>query len=320
MNLGRKSNTLVIAVGEAGSNIARNLMGKVDSDYLFIKKNGLISDCVEHTVEVNVNNVLNPSPHLIRKAFLEVEYKILQNIHEKRSVVVIGNLASNFGSAILPILGKLLSVSEIKQIICFAILPFTFEKRKIFRCGVSLELLSKSISNLIVIDNSAILRNGIEVELENFYETINQAVSDIIIESFQKSFPCEFNLITTNMNRKDELAEAFVDTMSMLANRVDLSKIEKCSLYIYQKQEDISVIRNVMECTNYMMPQSENELSLNSGSKQQTKCHLMVNAGMQIISSYDPLDKYIAKRNILDFEPEIAISEEIHFEIIKNLE
>lgn len=320
MNFSIKSNSIIIAVGEAGGKIVKNLLGKVKSDCLFIKRNGLIDECFGHSIEVNVENVLNPSPYLIRKAFLDIENNILEYVHNKSSVIIVGNLASSFGSAILPILGKLLKDRGIKQVVCFVILPFSFEKPKLFRSGVSLELLAQSTNSLIVIDNNAILRNGIEVRIGEYYDTINQAVSDIIVESFDKYFPSELNMITTNINTKCDLIEAFIDTMASVTRRIEIADIAKCSLYLYQELADISAIRNVMESTNYLIPHSSNDVNLIAVNNHQTKCHIMVNTGIHLISSYDPLEKLISKNNILDFEPEIAISEEANFENIENLE
>jgi cell division protein FtsZ len=320
LNLSKKSNSIIIAIGEAGENIVKILDGKVNSDYLFIKRNGLIDEYSGHTIKVVVENILNPSPHMIRKVFLEFEDKLLEYIQNKKSIIIIGNLASSFGSAILPILGKSLKNHGINQVVCFVILPFSFEKLRLFRSGVSLKLLAKSIKNLVVIDNSAIQRNEIEVQIKEYYETINQAVSDIIIESFNKCFPSDLNMISTNLNTKCNLGEAFIDTIASMTNRIDISDIEKCSLYLYGESTDITSVRNIMESTNFIMPHSNNDVNIIGIKKQQTRCHIIVNTGMQFISSYDPLDKLISKKNILDFEPEIAIAEEVNLKIIKNLE
>lgn len=320
MNFSKKSNPIVIAVGEAGENIVKTLKGKVNSDYLFIKRNGLLDECSGLTFKVDVENVLNPTPHIIRKAFLEFENRFIECIQNKNSVIIIGNLASSFGSAILPVLGKSLRDHGINQVVCFVIMPFSFEKPKLFRSGVSLKLLAECISNLVVIDNSAILRNEIEVQIGEYYETVNHAVSDIIAEAFNKYFPSKLNLISTNLNRECNLSDAFIDTMALMTERINISDIEKCSLYLYGQSSDTATVRSIMESTSNIMPHSINEVNLIGIKKQQTRCHIMINTGMQAISTYDPLDKLISQKNVLDFEPEIGIADAVNLTLIKNLE
>jgi cell division protein FtsZ len=320
LNFSKKSNSIIISVGEAGENIVKTIDGKVDSDFLFIKRNGLLDECSGHTIKVDVENVLNPTSHMIRRAFLEFENRLFEYIQNKNSIIIIGNLASNFGSAILPILAKSLKDHGIIQAICFVILPFSFEKAKLFRSGVSLKLLAQSINNLVVIDNSAILRHEIQVQIGEYYETINQAVADIIVESFNKCFPSKLNIISTNLDTRCSLSEAFIDTIASITERIDISDIEKCSLYLYGESADTVTVRNIMESTNYISPHSCNDVNLIGIKKQQTRCHILANTCNQFISNYDPLEKIISKKNNLDFEPEISVPEEVNLKLIKNLE
>lgn len=321
MNFSQKSNSLIIAVGKAGESIVKSLDGKVNSDYLFIKRNGLLDECHGHTIMVDVQNILNPTPRMIRKAFLEVENRFLEYVQNKNSIIIIGNLASSFGSAILPILGKLLIDRGVSQVVCFAILPFSFEKAKLFRSGVSLKLLAKYINNLIVIDNSAIMRNEIDVKITEYYKIINQAAADIIVESFNKYFPSNLYLISTNLNSKCNLSEAFIDTIASMTERIDRSDIEKCSLYFYDESADTATVKNIMESASSILPYSNNDMNLIGIKKQQTCCHILVNTDSHfIISNYDPLERLIPKKNILDFEPEIAIEEQANLTLIKSLE
>lgn len=320
MNTAKKSNTIIIGVGDTGGKITKDLIGKLNSDYLWIKKYGMMDDSCKKTLEIDVGNVINPSQDQIRKAFLNITNKLWTNFNQNQSVVIIGNLASNFGSAILPVLAKLLRDRRQREVICFAILPFSFEKAKLFRCGVSLAFLSKFVKNIIVIDNDAILRNDIEVQLEKYFGIINQAISDIITESFRKCFPIDFNIIVTNANISLGLNDAFIDTMASITKSLNISNIQKCSLYLYQTSETISVIRNIVESTGYMIPNVQNDVNLITNDNHQTRCHMLVKTAVQAISAYDPLDKFISKNNILDFEPEIAINSEINLEMLRDLE
>lgn len=295
------------------------MIGQINSDYLLITNNSYKTWNSDRTVKIDFRNIINPSQDLMRKAFLDSADKIIRKIYEYQSVILIGNLASRFGAAILPMLAQMLRTKTNIEIVCVAILPFSFEKEKLFRCGVSLSLLSRYIENIIVIDNDAVLRKNHDLPLDEHLKTTNRAISDIIIESINKTFPIKFNLISTSGIRSPSLKDAFLETFSSLTEKINLSDIQKYSLYLYQPNASILAIKNMVESSNNLLPSAQQELNLMSEKNGQTRCHIMVKTDHSIISLYDPLNLFIPKNNILDFEPEIAM-DEVKLNNIKDLE
>ena len=297
-----------------------DLTNKVNSDYVLLTNSAIKSKDSDKVIEVNIGNIINPSPEIIRKAFLDTGNDILRKISEYKSIIIIGNLASKFGAAILPILAQIIGTEKKIEIVCVVFLPFGFEKEKLFRCGVSLSLLSGYIENIIVIDNDAVLRNSEEIPLEEHYNSINQVVSDIIIESLNKCFPLKFNLVTTSGNNVPKIKDAFIDTMASLSEKVNLSQVQKYSLYLYQSSEKISIIKNVIESMNNLLPHAEQDINLALNRSGRTRCHILVKTNHKVISLYDPLNHLIPKDNVLDFEPEIAMDEGVKLDKIRDLE
>ncbi|VFJ15351.1 hypothetical protein [Candidatus Nitrosocosmicus franklandus] len=319
MSFVKKSTRCIVGVGDAGSRITIDVIGQINSDYLLITNNSYKTWNSDRTVKIDFRNIINPSHDLMRKAFLDSADNIIRKIYEYQSVILIGNLASRFGAAILPMLAQMLRTKTNIEIVCVAILPFSFEKEKLFRCGVSLSLLSRYIENIIVIDNDAVLRKNHDIPLDEHLKTTNQAISDIIIESINKTFPIKFNLISTSGIRSPSLKDAFLETFSSLTEKINLSDIQKYSLYLYQPNASISAIKNMVESSNNLLPSAQQELNLMSEKNGQTRCHIMVKTDHSIISLYDPLNLFIPKNNILDFEPEIAM-DEVKLNNIRDLE
>lgn len=315
-----KSSRCIVGVGDAGRRITMDLIDQVNSDYLLITNDSTKSRNSERVVEIIFQNTINPSPDVMRKAFLDSSDIIFSKVREYQSVILVGNLASRFGAAILPMLAQLVRRKTNIEVVCIVILPFSFEKEKLFRCGVSLSLLSNYLENIVVIDNDAVIRNNHELPLNEHLNLTNQAISDIIIESLNKTFPMKFNLATTSCIKNHKIKDAFIETLSSLTEKIDLSEIQKYSLYLYQPSESVSVIKNVVETSSNLFPTAQQDLNLMLNKHGQTRCHIVVKTDHSVISLYDPLNFLIPKDNVLDFEPEIAMDEAVKLNNIKNLE
>ena len=301
-------NTCIIGVGNAGIKITTKVLEKVSLDHLFLENHSPKGSHVDRKIEIMTPSRINPSLDQLRKTLMEAKDEILSKVNEYQSIIIVGNLASRFGSAVLPVLSQILKNKMKREIICLTILPFGFEKEKLFRCGVSLSFLCKFVNSVIVIDNNSIVRNGDDISIEECYKITNAAIVDIIVQSMNKSFPEKFNFVTSN-KPTEGIKNAFIDTMAQLAQKIDINSIQKCSLYLYQPKEKISIIENVIETTNNLLSEAEKEVNIIEEGNEITKCHILVNTNKDIVSGYDPLNFLIPKKNILDFEPEIAMDD-----------
>ena len=301
-------NTCIIGVGNAGIKITTKVLEKVSLDHLFLENHSPNGSHVDRIIEIMTPSRINPSLDQIRKALMEAKDEILSKVNEYQSIIIVGNLASRFGSAVLPVLSQILRNKMKREIICLTILPFGFEKEKLFRCGVSLSFLCKFVNSVIVIDNNSIVRNGNDISIEECYKITNAAIVDIIVQSMNKSFPEKFNYVTSNKSTEG-IKNTFIDTMAQLAQKIDINSIQKCSLYLYQPKEKISIIENVIETTNNLLSEAEKEVNIIEEGNEITKCHILVKTNKDIVSGYDPLNFLIPKKNILDFEPEIAMDD-----------
>ena len=300
--------TCIIGVGNAGIKITNQVLEKVNLDYLFLGNHSSTVSDFGNKIEITNPSRINPSLDQIRKTLLEATDDILSKVNQYQSIIIVGNLASQFGSAVLPVLSQMLRNNMNRELICLTILPFGFEKEKLFRCGVSLSFLCKFVNSVIVIDNNAIIRNGNDISIEQCYKITNTAIVDIIVQSVTKSFPEKFNFVISNISTKG-IKNAFIETMAQLTQKIDINSVQKCSLYLYQPNEKISIMKNVIETANNLFSEAEQEVNILEEGNETTKCHILVKTNKDIVSGYDPLNFLIPKKNILDFEPEIAMDD-----------
>lgn len=311
-------NTCIIGVGNAGIKITKEVLERVNLDYLLLENRSSTYSDFDNKIEITIPTRINPSLDQIRKALLDSSEDILSKVDQYQSIIIVGNLASKFGSAVLPVLSQMLRDKINREIICLTILPFGFEKEKLFRCGVSLSFLCKLVNSVIVIDNNAVLRNDNDISIDQCYKITNTAIVDIIVQSLIKSFPEKLNFVISNKSTNG-IKNAFIETMAQLTQKIDINSIQKCSLYLYQPTEKISIVKNVIETANNMFSEAEQEINILEEGNDITKCHILVKTNKDIISGYDPLNFLIPRKNILDFEPEIAM-DDIHIPYFKDIE
>ena len=312
------SNTCIIGVGNAGIKITNEVLERVNLDYLLLENRSSTGSDFDNKIEITIPTRINPSLDHIRKALLDSSKDILSKVNQYQSIIIVGNLASKFGSAVLPVLSQMLRDKINREIICLTILPFGFEKEKLFRCGVSLSFLCKFVNSVIVIDNNAVIRNDNDISIDRCYKITNTAIVDIIVQSLIKSFPEKLNFVTSNKSTSG-IKNAFIETMAQLTQKIDINSIQKCSLYLYQPTEKISIVKNVIETANNLFSEADQEINILEEGNDITKCHILVKTNKDIISGYDPLNFLIPRKNILDFEPEIAM-DDIQIPYFKDIE
>ena len=183
----KRHNLLIIGVGETGSKITLDIIKEINSEYILLntKKN---SEYIAKNIMIDTVSWVNPPIFKIRESFLEQLDKISAIVHDYNNIIIIGNLASKFGIAIIPLLTNLLYKTGGKEIFSFVIMPFGFEKHKIFHSGVSLSFIKNYSNSTIIVDNNSFFINNPELSIPECFKITNNAIKDIIISSYGKEF------------------------------------------------------------------------------------------------------------------------------------
>jgi cell division protein FtsZ len=291
-------------VGEVGTKITLEINKEINSEYLLLnlKKN---SKHTTKNITIDTSSWINPSIYKIRESFLEQANRILPIIDKYLNIIIIGNLASKFGTAIIPILTNILHQRREKEIFSIVIMPFGFEKNKIFQSGVSLSFTTKFSNSTIAIDNNSFFKNNPELSIPECYKITNNAIKDIIILYCKSGFPTEFNMLATGKD-SDKIDHAFSNSISML-NDINIKTIEKTFTFIYPYKEKIDKIDSIIKTIERILDNPENEINIitDENNNNSSKIHVVTKTNNTFFSLYDPLAKIISKDKILDFEPEI---------------
>jgi len=128
---------LVIGLGGVGTRLAEKTKRSLNSDCLMIShdQNDITA---ENSIKISTKLVVNPSTHLIRGSTLETSDEIKKNITNYSTIILMSNLAGKAGTGIGPIVSKICK-QEQKNLLSFAVMPFKFEKERIFQSGIALK-------------------------------------------------------------------------------------------------------------------------------------------------------------------------------------
>ncbi len=291
---------LIIAVGRTASKITLDIVKNRNIDYLLInhKKDDPSNS---NSIVIDNQSWVNPNPYKVREMFNEKIEQIKKYIDRYFIILVIGNLASKFGIAVMPKLTSLVK-SENKKLISMVIMPFGFEKNKIYQSGISLNFVSRYSNTTIIMDNQSFLRNNPDLTLLDCYKITNNAIKDITIHSIEQEFPDNNNFIATSKGSED-IEDVFIDSYSMLIDNSSTG-IEKTFIYIYPGKEKIDKIDNIIRTYEKISKSNDNNINIISQNSNISNIHFLVKTKKISISSYDPLHPLIDQNNILDFEPE----------------
>ena len=116
-------------------------------------------DAKDADIRVSTEPVLNPSVHLLRGFALKETQRIRDRLDGYASIVMICNLAGKDGAAMAPVVSN---IARGKNVACFAIMPFGYEKGRIFASGIALKRLRTDADFVVVVDNDAVLDSNPE--------------------------------------------------------------------------------------------------------------------------------------------------------------
>ena len=297
---------LVIGVGGAGSKLASKAKETLGFDCLQISNDQKDFDSGCDNVSISTQGVINPSNQLIRACTNNASKEIEGKISNYSSVILMGNLAGKSGSAIAPIVSQICKEAD-KKVISFAIMPFRFEKDRIFNSGIALKRLRVNSTCTVVVDNDAILSSNPDLSPVKCHEITNSAILCVANSLQSKEIPEETSMITTSKNTLD-LEESLRDSLKMLYQNTPADNVKHSMLYVLGGENvPVGMLNTITNLTSGAF-NGESRVDLSTESSEQSKI-VMVSAlqGETRFDSYDPLS-VIPKEDTLDWdEPECSI-------------
>jgi cell division protein FtsZ len=298
---------LLIGLGGVGSRLVDMTRKSLNVDCLLIShdQKDLTS---ENSIKISTKSVVNPSTHLIRGSALDASDDIKKNMENYSTVILISNLAGKDGTGIGPIVSRLCK-QEQKNLLSFAIMPFKFEKERIFQSGVALKRIRQDSQSTIVIDNDALLDSNPDLTQNQCYDISNKAIESMM-HSLKSSEISEDTNIMSTSKVTDDIESSLKDSLRMLYEDAPPNSIKRSMLYVYGSSNiPVGVLNTISNITGGTFDENSTHLEMSS---EESKVILLSSIqGETRFDKYDPLG-IISQENTIDWdEPECSIDCEL---------
>ena len=298
---------LVIGLGGVGTRLAEKTKKSLNSDCLMIShdQNDITA---ENSIKISTKSVVNPSTHLIRGSTLETSDEIKKNITNYSTIILMSNLAGKAGTGIGPIVSKICK-QEQKNLLSFAVMPFKFEKERIFQSGIALKRIRQDSQCTIVVDNDALLDSNPDLTQKQCYDISNNAIESVM-HSLKSSEISEDTNILSTCKTVDDIQVSLKDSLRMLYEDAPPNSIKRSMLYVYGGSNiPVGVLNSISNITDGIF--DENSTYVEMSSEESKVVMLSSIQGETRFDKYDPLG-IISQENTIDWdEPECSIDCEL---------
>ena len=305
-----KEPILVIGLGGAGSKLAIQAKDSINSDCLIISNDTKDLSSENPSIHVSTDSVVNPSVQLIRGSTYKVADEIKSKIAAYSTVVLMSNLAGKAGSAIAPVVSEMCKESD-KGLISFAIMPFKYEKDRIFNSGISLKRVRENSECTVVLDNDSLLESNPDLNPKACYDIANSAIMHVVRSLDSVDISAETNILTTS-KKGQNIEDSLRDSLKMLYGNAPPNTVKRSMLYVVGGSNiPVGVLNSITSLTSGILNESNSQIDMTSTSDESKVVMLSSIQGMTKFDNYDPLGM-IPQKDTLDWTtPDCSIDCEL---------
>ena len=300
-----KEPVLVIGLGGVGSKLANEAKNTLNSDCLMISNDSKDFSSENESIQVSTNSIINPSVQLIRGSTYKVSEEIKSKISQYSTIVLMSNLAGKAGSAIAPVVSEICKEAG-KGLISFAVMPFKYEKERIFNSGVALKRVRENSQCTIVLDNDSLLESNPDLTAKDCYSIANSAISHIVKSLETTEISSETNILTTSKDGQS-MEESLRDSLKMLYQNASPNTVKSSMVYVAGGDNiPVGVINSIKNLSNGITNESNSQINISSSDESKVVMLSSVQT-MTKFDNYDPLGM-IPKDQTLDWDtPDCSI-------------
>jgi cell division protein FtsZ len=244
---------------------------------------------------------------LIRGSTYKVLDEIKSVISNYSTVILMTNLAGKSGSAISPVVSEICRDSDVR-LISFAIMPFKYEKDRIFNSGVSLKRLKADSDCTIVLDNDSLLESNSDLSPKTCYSIANSAIIHVVNSLNSSEISTETSILTSSKVGQN-IEESLRDALKMLYGATSSTSVKRSIIYVEGGENiPVGVLNSISNMTSGILNENNSQVDLKSSSSDDSKIVMLSSIqGMTKFDNYDPLG-VIPQEDTLDWSnPDCSI-------------
>jgi cell division protein FtsZ len=300
-----KEPVLVIGLGGVGSKLANEAKNTLNSDCLMISNDSKDFSSENESIHVSTNSIINPSVQLIRGSTYKISEEIKSKISQYSTIVLMTNLAGKAGAAIAPVVSEICKETG-KGLISFAVMPFKYEKERIFNSGISLKRVRENSQCTVVLDNDSLLESNPDLTPKACYSIANSAIMHVVKSLETVEITSETNILTTSKDGQS-MEDSLRDSLKMLYQNAPPNTIKNSMLYVTGGENiPVGVINSIKNISNGITNESNSQINVSSSNESKVVMLSSVQT-MTKFDNYDPLGM-IPQEQTLDWDtPDCSI-------------
>lgn len=297
-----KNPLLVVGIGGAGSRLAKQASKNIGCECLLVSNDKKDLDD-SNSILISSGKWVNPSTYKLRSFASAKEEQLREKMEGFDTVIVMANLAGRAGAAMAPVVCNV--AHERSTVVSFAIMPFGFEKDRIFASGVSLRRVRDLSHSTVVMDNDAFLDNNPELSKEECYSATNSAIVEVASSLASRGVRPDMNILSTSKQSFDSQA-SLRDSVAMLYQDVaDTSAIKRTVVYVMggEKLPIAQLNQLVGYAQGIFKEEGTTEVAMSTTASDGVRVHVVASAPQKTrFDAYDPLTGIFSKESHLDWE------------------
>ena len=300
-----KEPILVIGLGGVGSKLANEAKNALNSDCLIISNDSKDISSENESIHVSTDSIINPSIQLIRGSTYKISEEIKSKISQYSTIVLMSNLAGKAGAAIAPVVSQMCKETD-KELISFVVMPFKYEKERIFNSGIALKRVRENSQCTIVLDNDSLLESNPDLTAKTCYNIANSAIMHVIKSLGTTEISSETNILTTSKDGQN-MEDSLRDSLKMLYENAPPNAIKSSMLYVAGGENiPVGVINSIKNISSGITNKSNSQINMSSSDESRIVMLSSVQT-MTKFDNYDPLGM-ISQEQTLDWDtPDCSI-------------
>jgi cell division protein FtsZ len=302
---------LVIGLGGAGSKLATEAKESLHSDCLLIShdQNDLTHE--SFTIKISTDSIVNPSMQLIRGCTLQASNEIREKISQYSTIILMANLAGKTGAAMAPVVSSICKESN-KSVLSFAIMPFGFEKDRIFNSGTSLKRLRVSSDCSVVLDNDALLDSNPDLSPAACHKISNAAIQHVVNSLKSSAISEDTNILSTSKD-VDNIETSLKDSIRMLYEDAPPDSVKRSILYVLGGNDiPVRVLNSVSSIVGEIFNEDNTSVISSINTAEKSKVVMLTSVqGETHFDKYDPLSIIPADKTLDWEDPDCSINCEL---------
>ena len=304
-NLELRQPIIIVGIGGAGSKLAVNSSKLLGCRCILISQDKEDLDENHDTILINSSSWINPSTYKLRSFAQSSASEIRSAVEESHTIIVIANLAGIAGTAIAPIVCRESKLSSANTVISIVIMPFKFEKNRIFHAGVSLKRIRDLSNATIVVDNDTPLDNNPESSSQECYEITNRSVYEVISSIANGYIKPNTSLLGISKTSAVTAESSARDSLGMSLESVAPASAKRGIIHVIGGEDvPIGALSSLVGNLQGVFKEgTDNAISVSLSSSDNLGVHLMASSeGKNRFDKYDPISEHIPKENVLDWD------------------